>query len=68
MNSPVTKVADISLYVAARETTFRGEAMAARIAQLCLMDLLIVGVSLLRQEASLLALDKIRQSISLKRY
>jgi DNA-binding MurR/RpiR family transcriptional regulator len=68
MNSPITKAADIALYVAAMETTFRGEAMAARIAQLCLMDLLIVGVSLLRQEVSFQALEKIRQSISLKRY
>lgn len=68
MKSPITKVADIKLIVAARETTFRSEAMAARIAQLCLIDLIIVGVSMLRQEESLVAIDKMRRGIALKRY
>ncbi|QNB46382.1 SIS domain-containing protein [Thermanaerosceptrum fracticalcis] len=68
MRAPITKVSDISLYVAARETTFRSEAMAARIAQLCVIDLLIVGVSFLRQKESIAALEKVRHSIALKRY
>ena len=68
MKSPITKVADINLVVSARETTFRSEATAARIAQLCLIDLLVVGISLQRQEESLTAIDKIRQGIALKRY
>ncbi|WP_258358685.1 MurR/RpiR family transcriptional regulator [Moorella sulfitireducens] len=68
MKSPITKVADIKLVVAARETTFRSEAMAARIAQLCLIDLIIVGVSMLRQQESLVAIDKMRRGIALKRY
>lgn len=68
MKSPITKISDISLYVAARETTFRSDAMAARIAQLCLIDLVIVGVSFLRQKESFAALEKIRSSIASKRY
>ncbi|QNB47334.1 SIS domain-containing protein [Thermanaerosceptrum fracticalcis] len=68
MKSPITKVADISLYVSARETTFRSDAMAARIAHLCIIDLLIVGVSFLRQNESFSAIEKVRKSIALKRY
>ncbi|MEW6424745.1 MAG: MurR/RpiR family transcriptional regulator [Bacillota bacterium] len=68
MKSPITRVSDIKLVVAARETTFRSEATAARIAQLCLIDLIIVGVSMLRKEESLAAIDRMRRSIALKRY
>ncbi|MDK2925373.1 MAG: hypothetical protein PWQ41_1147 [Bacillota bacterium] len=68
MKSPITKVSDIKLVVSARETTFRSEATAARIAQLCLIDLLVVGISLKSQDESLAAIDKIRRGIALKRY
>lgn len=68
MKSPITKVSDIKLVIAARETTFRSEATAARIAQLCLIDAIIVGVSLLRKEESLQAIEKIREVIAKKRY
>ncbi len=68
MKSPITKVSDIQLFVAAQETAFRSEAMAARLSQLCLIDLLVVGVSLLRQEQVLSSIDRIRSGIALKRY
>jgi len=68
MKSPITKVSDIQLFVAANETNFRTEAMAARLSQLCLIDLLVVGVSLLRQEETLRAIQQIRQGIALKRF
>ncbi|MGB9663030.1 MAG: MurR/RpiR family transcriptional regulator [Moorellaceae bacterium] len=68
MKSPITKVSDIKLVIAARETTFRSEATAARIAQLCLIDAIIVGVSLLRKDESLQAIEKIREVIAKKRY
>lgn len=66
--SPITKVSDISLIYSSRETYFRNEAMASRIAQLSLLDALFIGVSLLRQEQTLMNLQKIRAAISLKRY
>lgn len=68
MKSPITKVSDIQLFVAANETNFRTEAMAARLSQLCLIDLLVVGVSFLRQEETLRAIQQIRQGIALKRF
>ncbi len=68
MKSPITKASDIRLVVSARETTFRSEAMAARITQLCLIDSIVVGVSMLKQKESFKAIDKMRRSIALKRF
>ncbi len=50
--SPITKVSDICLYSMARETMFREEAMASRVAQNCIMDALYVAVSFRRLEES----------------
>ncbi|WP_127503855.1 MurR/RpiR family transcriptional regulator [Actinoplanes solisilvae] len=43
--SPITRVADLVLTTAARETTFRSGAMASRLAQLTVIDCLFVGVA-----------------------
>jgi DNA-binding MurR/RpiR family transcriptional regulator len=43
--SPITKVADLVLTTAARETTFRSGAMASRLAQLTVVDCVFVGVA-----------------------
>ncbi|MGZ6530138.1 MAG: MurR/RpiR family transcriptional regulator [Tumebacillaceae bacterium] len=65
--SALSQLADVVLYTSTRETAFRTEAMSARLAQLCLIDTLYVGVSLLRQEQTVSNLQKIREVISLKR-
>jgi DNA-binding MurR/RpiR family transcriptional regulator len=43
--SPITDVADHVLTTAARETTYRSGAMASRLAQLTVVDVLFVGVA-----------------------
>jgi DNA-binding MurR/RpiR family transcriptional regulator len=43
--SPITRVADLVLTTAARETTFRSGAMASRLAQLTVVDCIFVGVA-----------------------
>lgn len=43
--SPITKVADMVLTTAARETTFRSGATASRLAQLTVVDCVFVGVA-----------------------
>jgi DNA-binding MurR/RpiR family transcriptional regulator len=43
--SPITRVADLVLTTAARETTFRAGAMASRLAQLTVVDCVFVGVA-----------------------
>lgn len=66
--SPLTKVSDICLVSSSRESHYRSEAMASRIAQLSLIDTLFVGVSLRRKDLLLENLQKIREVIALKRY
>lgn len=66
--SPVTKVSDICLFSSSRESYYRSEAMASRIAQLSIIDTLFVGVSLLRRDELLDNLQKIREVIALKRF
>ena len=65
--SPLSQIVDITLYTATRETCFRTEAMSSRLAQLCLIDTLYMGVSLLREEVTVSNLKVIRKMISLKR-
>jgi DNA-binding MurR/RpiR family transcriptional regulator len=43
--SPITEMADHVLTTAARETTYRSGAMASRLAQLTVVDVLFVGVA-----------------------
>ncbi|HAQ07192.1 MAG TPA: RpiR family transcriptional regulator [Bacillus bacterium] len=66
--SPLTKEADYVLYTTSRETYFRSEALASRLVQLSLIDVLHVAVSLRKQEETLGNLQKIREAISIKRY
>ncbi len=65
--SSLAQLADVKLYSSTRETSFRTEAISARIAQLCIIDTLYVGLSLARQEETLGNLQKIREVISTKR-
>ncbi|WP_344779128.1 MurR/RpiR family transcriptional regulator, partial [Microbacterium marinilacus] len=43
-DSPLTRHAEVSLYTAARETSFRSGALGSRIAQLMVVDCLFIGV------------------------
>lgn len=45
-NSPLVETADINLYVSSQEAIFRAGAMASRIAQLNLIDILFVSVAI----------------------
>ncbi|NKE06843.1 MurR/RpiR family transcriptional regulator [Mesobacillus selenatarsenatis] len=65
--SPLSKEADFVLYTTSRETLFRSEALASRLVQLSLIDVLHVAVSVTRQEQTLGNLQKIREAISIKR-
>lgn len=66
--SPITKESDISLVSSSKESHYRSEAMASRIAQLSIIDTLYVGVSMRRQDILLDNLQKIREVIALKRF
>ncbi len=66
--SPIQAFADVVLFTMARETRFRTEAMASRIAQLCVVDALIAGLAMADYER---ATDTLRQTfdvLSIKRF
>ena len=65
--SPVSKIADITIQVAATEVNYRFEPMSSRIAQLCIIDILAVGVGLERKDELYANLSKARRTISNKR-
>jgi DNA-binding MurR/RpiR family transcriptional regulator len=66
--SPLSKVADRILRVASAETGYRFEPTASRIAQLCVIDVLSVGVSLLRRDEVIANLNRTRKAVARLRY
>ncbi|MES2495745.1 MAG: MurR/RpiR family transcriptional regulator [Pseudomonadota bacterium] len=66
--SPIQAFADIVLFTMARETRFRTEAMASRIAQLCVIDALIAALALADYERSTETLRQTFDVLSIKRF
>jgi len=66
--SPITKVSDIRLFTAAKETVFGSDAMSSRIAQLSIVDTLYAGIANANYEQSLMNVQKTRQASAGKRY
>jgi len=68
IKSPITKVADIKFYTAARESTLRTDAMTSRIAQLSILDVLYVSVALKRNEESLRSIEQTDGALAEKKF
>jgi RpiR family carbohydrate utilization transcriptional regulator len=68
MKSPITKASDYTLLVLAKEQLYKTEPMASRIAQLAVIDVLSVGVSLRRKNLVVENLDKARKALISKRF
>lgn len=66
-NSPITKIADVVLFTAARETTFRTDATASRVAQLAIIDTVFTGIALRNPKRAYENLTKTRNSTIHKR-
>ena len=66
--SPITKVADIKLFTAAKETAFRSDAMSSRIAQLSIIDTIYVGAALKDYDRSTTTIARTREATAKKRY
>jgi DNA-binding MurR/RpiR family transcriptional regulator len=65
--SPITRVANLVLTTAARETTFRSGAMASRLAQLTVVDCIFVGVAQRTYERTKSALEATRDAVRSRR-
>jgi len=61
--NPVADLADIQLFTSTLEKSIRSGAMASRIAQLNVIDILYVGVAGRHYEESVLSLEKTRQAV-----
>jgi RpiR family carbohydrate utilization transcriptional regulator len=66
--SPITKVSDIRLFTAAKETAFGSDAMSSRIGQLTIIDTLYAGIALGDYDNSLNRIQKTREASAAKRY
>jgi RpiR family transcriptional regulator, carbohydrate utilization regulator len=66
--SPITRHADAVLCTAGRETLFRPEAAASRLAALAIVDVLCVGVALRRLDASLAAVATWGEVLARRRF
>ena len=66
--SPITKVSDIILVTAAKQTAFRSETSSSRIAQLTIIDTLYVGVAHKNHARSLAMIERTREATASKRY
>lgn len=67
MKSPLSELADVSLFGVAREAEIGYEAMVSRIIHLAIVDILYVGVMMRRQEQSVENIQKVREAIALRR-
>lgn len=65
--SPITRLADVRLFTAAKETGFKTEAMTSRIAQLAIMDTLFVNVALRRGPEAAGLVQRVREATAIKR-
>lgn len=66
--SPIVEFADVTLFTAARETRFRTEAMASRIAELSIIDALAACVALRSYDRSVRTLMQSVDVLSTKRF
>jgi DNA-binding MurR/RpiR family transcriptional regulator len=66
--SPITKVAQIKLFTAAKETAFGSDATSSRIAQLSIIDTLYAGIANRDYDTSLSRIQKTREASAGKKY
>jgi RpiR family carbohydrate utilization transcriptional regulator len=66
--SPLTKQADINLFTSSKETKFRIDATASRIAQLTIIDVLVSNIALTNQVYYLDNYKRTRDATTNKRY
>jgi len=66
--SPLTKVSDVSLFTASRETKYRQEAVSSRLAQACILNSLYMALALSDMKRTVSCNKKIEDAIVQKQY
>lgn len=62
-NNPVSELADIKLFISSLEKSIRSGAMASRITQLNVIDILYIGVAQLRYDETVQLLERTRMAV-----
>lgn len=65
--SPITRHADMVLYAASRRDAYHSESMDSRIAQLCIVDAIYVGLAMAIRDRAVPALVRTKQAIEQRR-
>lgn len=68
LSSPIAAIADVCLLTAVEENDFRSGAIASRVAQLTIVDVLFSAVALERYSHTISCLEKTRDAVVGKRY
>ncbi|MGE4282438.1 MAG: MurR/RpiR family transcriptional regulator [Clostridia bacterium] len=66
--SPILKVSDVVLFTASKETAFKSDALASRIAELSIIDALFVAISFTRYDKSFTSIQKTRAATASRKY
>lgn len=66
--SPILKVSDVVLFTISKETAFKSYAMSSRIAELAIIDALVMGVAFRYYEESFKNIQKTRDATLPKKY
>lgn len=66
--SPITKISDVELLMAARENPLQGSSLSARISQLAIVDILCTGVSMCMKETAIKYRERTAKAVSEKLY
>lgn len=66
--SPITKLSDVDLLMAARENPLQGSSLLARISQLAIVDILCTGVSMHMKDRAIEFREKTAKAVSEKLY
>jgi len=67
-HSPITQIADVTLSTPEKEIVFQGEPLTSRISLMYLVDLLFLGVALVRGRPSVETLKRVQEALSTKRH
>jgi len=67
VGSPVSERSEITLLTSSRETPYRGSAIASRIAQLAVIDILFLATALVNHDETTAALQRTREAMQISK-
>jgi RpiR family carbohydrate utilization transcriptional regulator len=66
--SPITRIAEVSLYTASKEIVFQGEPLTSRMSLMYLVDILFLGVASMMGKFALTNLQQVKDALEAKRH